>query len=144
MARSPSPRRRSLTRSRSPSRSPTPLGDTIKVGKLSKNVMAGHLEEIFDVYGKIVDIDLPVDKKTGTHKGTAWIGFASSAAASKAAAQAGGDGEKIVTAPSSQGERTEQDKEHELRQESLAVSKPQDEHQSVEIEDSGTIEESAA
>lgn len=26
--------------------------------------MAGHLEEIFDVYGKIVDIDLPVDKKS--------------------------------------------------------------------------------
>jgi len=48
----------------SPSRSPSPEGDTIKVGKLTKNVMAGHLEEIFDVYGKIVDIDLPIDKKS--------------------------------------------------------------------------------
>lgn len=26
--------------------------------------MAGHLEEVFDVYGKILDIDLPIDKKS--------------------------------------------------------------------------------
>ena len=49
---------------RSPSRSPTPEGDTVKVGKLTKNVTASHLEEIFDVYGKILDIDLPIDKKS--------------------------------------------------------------------------------
>lgn len=34
------------------------------MGKLTKNVMAGHLEEVFDVYGKILDIDLPIDKKS--------------------------------------------------------------------------------
>lgn len=44
-----------------------------------------HLEEIFDVYGKIVDIDLPINKRLGTHKGTAWVTFASPAAATKAA-----------------------------------------------------------
>ncbi|GAA5958453.1 hypothetical protein JCM21900_001475 [Sporobolomyces salmonicolor] len=86
MPRSPSPvRGRSLSRSRSPSRSPTP-SDTIRVGKLTKNVTSIHLEEIFDVYGKILDIDLPILKRLGTHKGTAWIRFASSAAAGKAAA----------------------------------------------------------
>lgn len=54
----------SMHSNRSPSRSPTPEGDTVKVGKLTKNVTASHLEEIFDVYGKILDIDLPIDKKS--------------------------------------------------------------------------------
>ncbi|TNY17055.1 hypothetical protein DMC30DRAFT_337811, partial [Rhodotorula diobovata] len=53
--------------------------------RLSKNVLAVHLEEIFDVYGKILDIDLPIIKRLGTHKGTAWVTFASPAAAAKAA-----------------------------------------------------------
>lgn len=30
---------------------------------MTKNVTATHLEEIFDVYGKIVDIDLPIVKR---------------------------------------------------------------------------------
>ncbi|BGP15598.1 hypothetical protein JCM10213v2_003584 [Rhodosporidiobolus nylandii] len=83
MPRSPSPAR-SMSRSMSRSRSPD-ASDTIRVGKLTKNVMAIHLEEIFDVYGKILDIDLPIIKRLGTHKGTAWITFASPAAAGKAA-----------------------------------------------------------
>ncbi|GAA6041083.1 hypothetical protein JCM8097_004711 [Rhodosporidiobolus ruineniae] len=83
MPRSPSPAR-SMSRSRSRSRSP-PNSDTIRVGKLTKNVTAIHLEEIFDVYGKIIDIDLPIIKRLGTHKGTAWISFASPSAAAKAA-----------------------------------------------------------
>jgi hypothetical protein len=33
------------------------------VGRLTKNVTSVHLEEIFDVYGKIVDIELPKDKR---------------------------------------------------------------------------------
>ncbi|GAA5990970.1 hypothetical protein JCM10908_000104 [Rhodotorula pacifica] len=85
MPRSPSPAR-SYTRSLSRSRSPTPsIADTIRITKLTKNVTSVHLEEIFDVYGKIVDIDLPVNKRLGTHKGTAWVTFASPAAAAKAA-----------------------------------------------------------
>ncbi|BGO96479.1 hypothetical protein NBRC10513v2_003411 [Rhodotorula toruloides] len=53
--------------------------------KLTKNVTTLHLEEIFDVYGRILDIDLPIVQRLGTHKGTAWITFASPAAAAKAA-----------------------------------------------------------
>ncbi|GAA5838247.1 hypothetical protein JCM11251_003440 [Rhodosporidiobolus azoricus] len=83
MPRSPSPAR-SMSRSRSRSRSPV-SSDTIRIGRLTKNVAAIHLEEIFDVYGKIVDIDLPIIRRLGTHKGTAWITFASPAAAGKAA-----------------------------------------------------------
>ncbi|GAA6021086.1 hypothetical protein JCM10207_003358 [Rhodosporidiobolus poonsookiae] len=75
---------RSMSRSRSRSRTPLE-SDTVRVGKLTKNVAAAHLEEIFDVYGKITDIDLPVIKRLGTHKGTAWVSFASPAAAAKAA-----------------------------------------------------------
>jgi RNA-binding protein with serine-rich domain 1 len=86
MPRSPSSPARSYTRSPSRSRSPTPsTADTIRITKLTKNVTTVHLEEIFDVYGKIVDIDLPINKRLGTHKGTAWITFASPAAAAKAA-----------------------------------------------------------
>ncbi|KWU43028.1 hypothetical protein RHOSPDRAFT_35415 [Rhodotorula sp. JG-1b] len=86
MPRSPSSPARSYTRSPSRSRSPTPsIADTIRITKLTKNVTTVHLEEIFDVYGKIVDIDLPINKRLGTHKGTAWITFASPAAAAKAA-----------------------------------------------------------
>lgn len=89
MPRSPSPARspRSVSRSRSPrSRSRSPVGpDTIRVMKLTKNVTTLHLEEIFDVYGRILDIDLPIVQRLGTHKGTAWITFASPAAAAKAA-----------------------------------------------------------
>ncbi|GAA5879499.1 hypothetical protein JCM3774_002700 [Rhodotorula dairenensis] len=85
MPRSPSPAR-SYSRSPSRSRSPTPsAADTIRITKLTKNVTSVHLEEIFDVYGKIVDIDLPINKRLGTHKGTAWVTFASPAAAAKAA-----------------------------------------------------------
>lgn len=85
MPRSPSPAR-SYSRSPSRSRSPTPnTADTVRITKLTKNVTSVHLEEIFDVYGKIVDIDLPVNKRLGTHKGTAWVTFASPAAAAKAA-----------------------------------------------------------
>ncbi|GAA6025375.1 hypothetical protein JCM8202_002804 [Rhodotorula sphaerocarpa] len=85
MPRSPSPARSYYSRSPSRSRSPTPDGsDTVKITKLTKNVTAIHLEEIFDVYGKIVDIDLPINSRLGTHKGTAWITFASPAAAAKA------------------------------------------------------------
>jgi len=80
-SRSPSPRRdysrsrfvslscrlvptRRLTLPSSSSRSLTPLdSDTIRITRLSKNVLAVHLEEIFDVYGKILDIDLPIIKR---------------------------------------------------------------------------------
>ncbi|GAA5991306.1 hypothetical protein JCM11641_002818 [Rhodosporidiobolus odoratus] len=97
MPRSPSPAR---SMSRSPSRSLSPEeSDTIRIGKLTKNVSAIHIEEIFDVYGKIVDIDLPIIKRLGTHKGTAWVSFASPAAAAKAASYMDGgqiDGSSIT------------------------------------------------
>ncbi|BGP24223.1 hypothetical protein Rt10032_c03g1651 [Rhodotorula toruloides] len=81
-SRSPAGTPRSLSRSRSLS----PAGpDTIRITKLTKNVTTLHLEEIFDVYGRILDIDLPIVQRLGTHKGTAWITFASPAAAAKAA-----------------------------------------------------------
>ncbi|KAL8280900.1 hypothetical protein RQP46_006579 [Phenoliferia psychrophenolica] len=88
--RSPEPQRRgrsasvssrSISRSRSPSPRPSL---SIVVQRLTKNVTAVHLEEIFDAYGKITDVDLPIIKRLGTHRGTAYITFANSAAAAKA------------------------------------------------------------
>ncbi|KAK4053375.1 COPII coat Sec23p-Sfb3p heterodimer component [Microbotryomycetes sp. JL201] len=57
---------------------------TIKVARLTKNVTLQHLDEIFGAYGKIIDIDLPVVKALGTHKGVAWIEFSKVADAEKA------------------------------------------------------------
>ncbi|KAM0748322.1 RNA-binding domain-containing protein [Meredithblackwellia eburnea MCA 4105] len=71
-------------RGRARSRSPPPPSKSIVVQRLTKNVQAAHLEEIFEAYGKITDVDLPIVKRLGTHKGTAYITFATTAAADKA------------------------------------------------------------
>lgn len=52
-----------ICRSLSPRPSRKPLPPVIRVGRLTKNVTVQHLDEIFDVYGKIVDIDLPIIKR---------------------------------------------------------------------------------
>ncbi|KAK4048375.1 COPII coat Sec23p-Sfb3p heterodimer component [Microbotryomycetes sp. JL221] len=78
----PSPRSRSPPPTRTRVRRPLPR--TIKVGRLTKNVTIKHLDEIFGAYGKIVDIDLPILKALGTHKGTAWIEFSKALDAEKA------------------------------------------------------------
>lgn len=56
------------------SRSRSPLeADTIRITRLSKNVQLVHLEEIFDVYGKILDIDLPINKRRMSCIITLWM-----------------------------------------------------------------------
>lgn len=48
----------------SPGRSYSPPRSTVvRVGRLTKNVTAAHLDEIFGCYGKIVDVDLPIDRR---------------------------------------------------------------------------------
>ncbi|WRT65949.1 uncharacterized protein IL334_002900 [Kwoniella shivajii] len=47
----------------------------IVVSGLSKNVMKGHLEEIFGEYGRITGIDLPTFKVSGLNRGKAAIEF---------------------------------------------------------------------
>ncbi|KAM0323682.1 hypothetical protein ACHAQA_008617 [Verticillium albo-atrum] len=83
-SRSPEPRRngryRSETRSRSPvrrgdnrGRSLTPVKSTkIVVERLTKNVNEDHLYEIFGQFGRVKDLDLPINRM-GTNRGTAYI-----------------------------------------------------------------------
>lgn len=107
-----SSRSRSISRSRSRSRSPIPrprslsptLINSIIVQRLTKNVTKEHLEEIFGAYGKITDVDLPIIKRLGTHKGTAYITFSNEVSASKAISHMDRgqiDGQTIVVGPES-------------------------------------------
>ncbi|MCJ1470499.1 hypothetical protein MMC07_009145 [Pseudocyphellaria aurata] len=50
----------------------------IVVEKLTKNVNANHLREIFGAYGSIQDVDLPINKQFMTNRGTAYILYANS------------------------------------------------------------------
>lgn len=43
--------------------SPPPRKPVVRVGRLTKNVTAAHLEEIFNCYGKILDVDLPINRR---------------------------------------------------------------------------------
>ncbi|KAH6628842.1 hypothetical protein F5144DRAFT_550086 [Chaetomium tenue] len=45
----------------------------IVVERLTKNVNEDHLYEIFGQYGSIDDLDLPVNRQSGTNRGTAYI-----------------------------------------------------------------------
>ncbi|KAM5381970.1 hypothetical protein ACJZ2D_002758 [Fusarium nematophilum] len=94
-ARSPSPprrngryRSRSRSRTRSWSRgrdrgrddrdrsgSPPPKSTKIVVERLSKNINEQHLYEIFGHFGRIRDLDLPINRTFGTNRGTAYILF---------------------------------------------------------------------
>ncbi|OLN96367.1 RNA-binding protein with serine-rich domain 1-A [Colletotrichum chlorophyti] len=80
-SRSPTPRRngkhRSESRSWSRGRSASPAVRSTKivVERLTKNINESHLEEIFGQYGRIKDLDLPVNRSSGLNRGTAYILF---------------------------------------------------------------------
>ncbi|KAI5477673.1 hypothetical protein MNV49_006059 [Pseudohyphozyma bogoriensis] len=100
MSRSPSPPPR---RGRSPS-PPRGGSRSIIIQRLTKNVTEDHLDEIFGVYGKITDIDFPIIKRLGTHKGTAYITYSQASAASKAISHMDRgqiDGQDIIVEPES-------------------------------------------
>ncbi|KAJ6446821.1 molybdenum cofactor synthesis protein 2B [Purpureocillium lavendulum] len=61
--------------SRDRSLSPLPAGTKIVVERLSKNIHEGHLREIFGRYGRILDLDLPMNRTFNTNRGTAYIMF---------------------------------------------------------------------
>ncbi|KAF5680313.1 RNA-binding protein Y14 [Fusarium heterosporum] len=80
-------RSRSQSRSRSRSRShggrerngrdrsgsPPVKSTKIVVERLSKNINEQHLYEIFGQFGRIKDLDLPINRTFGTNRGTAYI-----------------------------------------------------------------------
>ncbi|KAL7925881.1 hypothetical protein ACQKWADRAFT_283301 [Trichoderma austrokoningii] len=59
--------------SRSPSESPLAKSTKIVVERLSKNINEDHLYEIFGQFGHVKDLDLPINRNSGTNRGTAYI-----------------------------------------------------------------------
>ncbi|EKJ69651.1 hypothetical protein FPSE_10188 [Fusarium pseudograminearum CS3096] len=47
--------------------------EVIVVERLSKNINESHLQEIFGQFGRIKDLDLPMNRTFGTNRGTAYI-----------------------------------------------------------------------
>ncbi|KAI0996508.1 hypothetical protein K3495_g11674 [Podosphaera aphanis] len=65
---------RDRSRSYSHGRSPSPPRSTkIVVEKLTKNITADHLREIFGTYGTIRDLDMPMNRQFDFNRGTAYI-----------------------------------------------------------------------
>ncbi|KAA1065243.1 hypothetical protein PGT21_033148 [Puccinia graminis f. sp. tritici] len=56
----------------------------VEVSKLTKNVTAEHVREIFKVYGTIREVDLPIVRRIGSHRGTAIVTYDTDKAAQKA------------------------------------------------------------
>ncbi|KAK4211773.1 hypothetical protein QBC37DRAFT_206399 [Rhypophila decipiens] len=76
-------RSRSRSRSGSPSQ-PAIRSTKIVVERLTKNVTEAHLREIFGQYGEIEDLDLPMNRVSGTNRGTAYILYVHEADAERA------------------------------------------------------------
>ncbi|KAJ4134534.1 hypothetical protein NW765_008577 [Fusarium oxysporum] len=55
------------------SASPAAKSTKIVVERLSKNINEQHLYEIFGQFGRIKDLDLPMNRTFGTNRGTAYI-----------------------------------------------------------------------
>ncbi|KAF4306115.1 hypothetical protein GTA08_BOTSDO05584 [Botryosphaeria dothidea] len=63
-----------------------PRSSKIVVEKLTKNVNEDHLREIFGTYGRIQDLDMPINRQFMTNRGTAYIMYSDPAAAEAAIA----------------------------------------------------------
>jgi len=79
-------RDRSVSRRRGRSESPLRGSTKIVVERLTKTINEDHLREIFGEYGRIRDLDLPMNKQFNTNRGTAYILFEDEADAEAAIA----------------------------------------------------------
>ncbi|KAK3331365.1 hypothetical protein B0H66DRAFT_448107, partial [Apodospora peruviana] len=78
-------RSRSRTRSESPDH-PVLKSTKIVVERLTKNINESHLRDVFGQFGEIEDLDLPLNRQSGTNRGTAYILYVSEADAEAAIA----------------------------------------------------------
>eukprot|EP00899_Mesostigma_viride_P000518 jgi/Mesvir1/10467/Mv14377-RA.1 len=65
-------------------RSPSPLPKVLHVGNLTRNVNEAHLREIFGNFGKVVKVELAIDRLVNLPKGFGYIEFETRAEAEKA------------------------------------------------------------
>uniref|UniRef100_A0A452XK68 RRM domain-containing protein n=2 Tax=Aegilops tauschii subsp. strangulata TaxID=200361 RepID=A0A452XK68_AEGTS len=68
--------------------SPAPVPDesslVLLVSRLSRNVTEGHLREIFENYGEVVNVELSMDKAVNLPRGYGYVEFKMRADAEKA------------------------------------------------------------
>lgn len=69
---------------KSPARDRSPPPTKLHVSKLTRNVTAEHVNEIFSIYGTVVSCALAMDPKVQLHKGYAIVEYASAEEAEKA------------------------------------------------------------
>lgn len=69
---------------KSPARDKSPPPTKLHVTKLTRNVTAEHVEEIFGVYGTLVSCSLAIDPKVQLPKGYAEVEFATAEEAERA------------------------------------------------------------
>ncbi|ORY00474.1 RNA-binding domain-containing protein [Basidiobolus meristosporus CBS 931.73] len=74
-SRSPSRNRARRRRSYSPRRRSPTKSTTVRVTGLTRNVSKAHVEEIFEFYGRIKDVELPINRKLSANKGVAFVTF---------------------------------------------------------------------
>ncbi|ORZ16472.1 hypothetical protein BCR42DRAFT_36540 [Absidia repens] len=101
-SRSPSPRyrrRRSVTPPPAP---PPPVKpNRLMVAQLTRNVNKDHIEEIFGVYGPLVEVDFPKHRRFKTNTGRAFVEYETVEDAEKAIAHMDGgqlDGQIVTVA----------------------------------------------
>ncbi|CAO3638036.1 unnamed protein product [Cunninghamella echinulata] len=82
---SPPPSSSSFRRRRSSAFSPPkPLPNRLLISQLTRNVNKDHIKEIFSVYGSIVEIDFPTNRRFGTNTGRAFLEYETKEEAEKA------------------------------------------------------------
>ncbi|KAK9762247.1 hypothetical protein K7432_012204 [Basidiobolus ranarum] len=74
-SRSPSRSRTRRRRSYSPRRKSPVNSTTIRITGLTRNVGKAHIEEIFEFYGRVKEVELPINRKLSTNKGVAFVTF---------------------------------------------------------------------
>ncbi|EDQ88912.1 uncharacterized protein MONBRDRAFT_8386 [Monosiga brevicollis MX1] len=96
---------RSPSRSRSPSPRRGPSEDRVTdlfVGQLSGNVTEAHLEEVFNCYGSVKQVEMPRGGRAGQRRKFAYVSFDTVEEAERAMDFLNGaqlDGQKIVVQP---------------------------------------------
>jgi RNA recognition motif-containing protein len=69
---------------KSPARDRSPPPTKLHIGKLSRNVTADHVSEIFSIYGTLVSCTLAMDPRVQLPKGFAVVEYATPEEAEKA------------------------------------------------------------
>ena len=119
-SRSHSPKSRSRGHSRSRGRSPTRSSARLHVGKLTRNVNAGHLKEIFGHFGAVASAEVVLDRAVSLSKGFGFVDFERRADALNAVKHLDGSLVDGNTVPVALSQPREQQQQQQQRQQQPA------------------------